>query len=147
MWTVCYVYVCVPSPRHHDLSRMCAHRAACIARPAFSRGNASLLPRDVRADYYLGSSPLVHGISEKTSKQTYDAKKITTFFSVRPPWNCARVRDVKIAFGERYLLSKIGYVSLVSTFNRAPYVFPRTPKFERCVTWHCLSFELDIFLK
>lgn len=52
----------------------------------------------------------------------------------------ARARDVKFAFGERYLLSKIGYVSLISTFNRASYVFPRIPKFECCVTWQ-RSFE------
>lgn len=55
---VTYMCVCVPSPRHRDLSRMCAHCADRALRDLHSRAvtRRALCFQEMRADYYLGSS-------------------------------------------------------------------------------------------
>lgn len=134
------------------IASVCTSCSMHCERPAFSRGNACpvLCFRGMRARIIISALRCLHGISKETFKQggRKVRKKNNCLLSVRSSWNRARRARCKRVWRIWYLLSKIGYVSVVSTFNRAPYVFSRILKFERCVTWHSGGISSwDIFLK
>jgi len=126
------VCVYVLSSQYRDLSRICVHIAR-RARSAFSRSNSvALLVSEICAWIIISVLRCSHGISKETSKA--DKKNYIYIFLSLVTLE-SRAQNINIAF-ERSLLAENWNVALVSTFNRAPYVISRTPKFERCVTWH-----------